>query len=157
MRRGWLGVVSRSHVHRGVAGGFMQLCHGKAEPLRRMAEGDHLVLYSPRTEMGGGEVLQAFTAYGIVGSPSLVQVTMAPDFHPHRREVRFLEVMEAPIRPLLAHLSFTRGNPAWGMALRRGHLPLTEEDLTLLGRALGVQGALGCSSATGDLGGPWIG
>ncbi|TDM67930.1 EVE domain-containing protein, partial [Lactobacillus crispatus] len=24
----WLGVVSRTHVRRGLAGGFAQLCHG---------------------------------------------------------------------------------------------------------------------------------
>ncbi|WP_275249374.1 hypothetical protein [Vandammella animalimorsus] len=30
----WLGVVSREHVQRGVAGDFCQLCHGKAAPLR---------------------------------------------------------------------------------------------------------------------------
>ena len=137
--RGWLGVVSRSHVRRGVAGGFIQLCHGKVDPLRRMAEGDHLVLYSPRTEMQGGEPLQAFTAYGLVGAPDLVQVTMAPDFHPFRRSVRFLEAREAPIRPLLESLSFSRGNPGWGMVLRRGQVPLTAEDLALIGAAMGVR------------------
>jgi hypothetical protein len=31
----WLGVVSYAHVRTGVAGGFAQLCHGKAQPLRR--------------------------------------------------------------------------------------------------------------------------
>jgi hypothetical protein len=35
--RHWIGVVSRQHVLRGVAGGFAQLGHGTAAPLRRMA------------------------------------------------------------------------------------------------------------------------
>ncbi len=136
--RAWLGVVSRSHVQRGVAGGFMQLCHGKLDPLRRMAEGDRLVMYSPRTEMGGGEPLQAFTAYGIVGPKDIVQVEMAPDFHPFRRAMYFLEAEEAPIRPLLDRLSFSRGEPNWGMVLRRGQVPLTLQDLEWIARAMKV-------------------
>ncbi len=137
--RAWMGVVSRAHVRRGVAGGFMQLCHGKLDPLRRMSEGDLLVMYSPRTEMGGGEPLQAFTAFGIVGPPDIVQVEMAPDFKPFRRSVRFLEAREAPIRPLLDQLSFSKGNPGWGMVLRRGQVPLTPEDAALIATAMGVQ------------------
>jgi hypothetical protein len=140
--RAWLGVVSRSHVQRGVAGGFMQLCHGRLDPLRRMAEGDRLVMYSPRTEMGGGESLQAFTAYGIVGSADIVQVEMAPDFRPFRRAVRFLDAREAPIRPLLDRLSFTRAQPNWGMVLRRGQVPLTLEDLEQIAKAMEVEDPL---------------
>jgi hypothetical protein len=137
--RGWLGVVSRAHAQRGVAGSFIQLCHGKIEPLRRMAEGDRLVLYSPRTEMGGGEILQAFTAYGIVGPDEIMRVQMAPGFHPFRRSVRFLPAQEAPIRPLLNRLSFTRDAPNRGMALRRGQVPLTVRDLDLIAGAMGLE------------------
>lgn len=137
----WLGVVSRSHVRRGVAGGFIQLCHGKAAPLRKMAEGDRMVFYSPRTEMGGGEPLQAFTAYCIIGPPDTQQVEMAPNFHPFRRSVTFLEAREVSIRPLLSRLSFTREDPNWGMLLRRGHLHLTLADLALISAAMGVQPA----------------
>lgn len=136
--RGWLGVVSRSHIRRGVAGGFIQLCHGKPHPLRRMAEGDVLVIYSPRTETQGGEPLQAFTAFGLVGPDDTVQVEMAPGFCPFRRSVRYLEAREAPIRPLLDRLSFSRGNPAWGQVLRRGQVPLTAEDVALIRAAMGV-------------------
>lgn len=135
---GWLGVISRDHIRRGVAGGFIQLCHGKAAPLRRMAEGDALVIYSPRSGMGEGEVLQAFTAFGIVGPPEIVQVEMAPGFTPFRREVQWLQVPEVPIRPLVERLSFTAGNPGWGMLLRRGHLPLTDGDLALLRGCMGL-------------------
>lgn len=137
--RGWLGVVSKAHAERGVAGGFIQLCHGKVEPLRRMVEGDRLVLYSPRTEMGGGEPLQAFTAYGIVGPDEIVRVPMTQDFHPFRRRVSFLPAKEAPIRPLLNRLSFTRDEPNWGAALRRGQVPLTMRDLDLIAGAMGLE------------------
>lgn len=138
MIRGWLGVVSRSHIRLGIAGGFIQLCHGKPHPLRRMAEGDVLVIYSPRTEMEGGESLQAFTAFGIVGPDDTVQVEMAPGFRPFRRSVHYREAREAPIRPLLDRLSFSQGNSGWGQVLRRGQVPLTAEDVGMIAEAMGV-------------------
>lgn len=55
--RYWIGVVSASHVSRGVQGGFAQLCHGKSAPLQRMRPGDWLIYYSPRTDMKEGETL----------------------------------------------------------------------------------------------------
>ena len=60
----WIGVASRDHVRRGVAGGFCQLGHGKHAPVQRLAPGDRLVYYSPRTALDGGEPVQAFTAIG---------------------------------------------------------------------------------------------
>ena len=44
----WIGVVSRAHTQLGVAGGFVQLGHGKRAPLARLRAGDGIVLYSPR-------------------------------------------------------------------------------------------------------------
>ena len=41
--RYWIGVASKDHVSRGVDGGFCQLCHGKAQPLKRMASGDWII------------------------------------------------------------------------------------------------------------------
>ena len=42
-KRYWIGIASKEHVKLGVAGGFSQLCHGKAQPLKRMAVGDGLI------------------------------------------------------------------------------------------------------------------
>ena len=50
--RFWIGVASREHVHLGIAGGFSQLCHGNAYPLKRMAVGDWLIYYSPKERFG---------------------------------------------------------------------------------------------------------
>ena len=38
--RYWIGVASRDHVMKGVAGGFCQLGHGKSAPVKRLAPGD---------------------------------------------------------------------------------------------------------------------
>ncbi len=110
----WIGVVSRDHVQAGVRGGFAQLGHGKAAPVRRLARGDWLVYYSPRTAYPDGPALQAFTAIGEVIDDAPEQVAQTPGFHPYRRRVRFLEANEAPIAPLLDSLSFTRDKTNWG-------------------------------------------
>jgi hypothetical protein len=43
--RNWLAVASAEHVRIGRAEGFMQVCHGKAAPLRRLRP-DDWVIYS---------------------------------------------------------------------------------------------------------------
>lgn len=39
MSNNWIAVASAEHVRIGRAGGFMQVCHGKATPLRRVKPG----------------------------------------------------------------------------------------------------------------------
>ncbi len=62
--RYWIGVSSKEHVMRGVQGGFAQVCHGKAGPLKQMQPNDWLIYYSPTLEFGGKEPCKAFTAVG---------------------------------------------------------------------------------------------
>ena len=64
--RYWIGVASKDHVSRGVDGGFCQLCHGKAQPLKRMASGDWIIYYSPKERFEDTLLCQAFTAIGEV-------------------------------------------------------------------------------------------
>jgi hypothetical protein len=135
----WLGVVARAHVERGVAGGFAQLCHGKEGPLRRMQPGDWLIYYSPTVEMGG-ERLQTFTALGEVVDERVYPHDMGGGFVPFRRAVRYLPVRPAPLAVLAPALHLT-ARPNWGMALRRGHLPLDEHDFHLIAAALLEDGA----------------
>src|SRR5208337_621234 len=80
----WIGVVSRQHVLRGVAGGFAQVCHGKGAPLRRMQEGDWLIYYSPVEQMGQAEPCRRFTAVGRVRSGETYEADMGGGF-PFRR------------------------------------------------------------------------
>jgi hypothetical protein len=111
--RYWIGVASRDHLLRGVAGGFCQLSHGKAGPVKRLSPGDWIAYYSPRTEMRGGEPVQAFTAIGRIKPGEPYQGDMGGGFHPMRRDVAFLKAKEAAIRPLLADLALTRGKVSW--------------------------------------------
>lgn len=134
--KAWLAVVSRAHVRRGVAGGFAQVCHGKAPPLRRLQRGDWLVYYSPSVEMNGVP-LRAFTAIGRVRDDTVFAFDMGGGFVPFRRHVRYLRAGEAPLGPIAAALELC-ARPNWGMALRRGLLPLSLTDLAVVARAMGV-------------------
>ncbi len=136
--RYWIGVASRDHVMRGVAGGFCQLNHGKASPVRRMQPGDRIVYYSPRTVLKGGEPAQAFTAIGIIAEGEAYEFDMGGGFRPTRRDVTFFPARDAPIRPLLDALSFTSGRAAWGAAFRFGVREITAEDYAVIARAMGV-------------------
>lgn len=147
-RRYWIGVACREHVARGVAGGFAQLCHGKAAPLARMAAGDGLVYYSPVEVFGGKTPCQAFTAIGTIGTIGTVgtvgtvgagapyRVSLGEDFRPWRRDVAFVAAQVAPIRPLLTQLAFITDPARWGYPLRFGHLQISAADFYLIAAAM---------------------
>ena len=138
MTRYWIGVASRDHVMRGVEGGFCQLCHGKAQPLKATRAGDRIIYYSPRTGMRSGETIQAFTAIGRIEAGEAYPFDMGDDFKPYRKNVSFLAAHDAPIQPLLERLSFTKGKKSWGYAFRRGVIEITAEDYALIAEAMGV-------------------
>jgi len=131
----WLGVVSRAHVERGVAGGFAQLCHGKGAPLERMRAGDWLIYYSPSSEMGRGERVQAFTALGQLVDERVYPFDMGDSWVPFRRDVRYEPVRAVPLSEVAGRLHLTK-RPHWGMALRRGHLPLDAHDFDVIAAAM---------------------
>jgi len=137
----WIGVVSSDHVGTAVAGGFVQLSHGRAGPLERMREGDAFAFYSPRGSYPDGAPVQAFTAIGRVAAGPIFQVRMTEDFAPFRRRVRFLAANAAPIRPLLGGLSFIRNKAHWGAAFRFGFLRVPAVDFARIAAAMGREAA----------------
>lgn len=140
MTHHWVGVASREHVLLAVGGGFCQLGHGKEAPLKRLAPGDRLVYYSPRAEMLDGEPLQAFTAVCEVLAGEPYQVEQSEQFKPFRRDVRYFRAREAPIRPLLPDLSFSRGKASWGQVMRRGTFRIEPADYRVIVAAMHVVG-----------------
>ena len=136
--RYWIGVASKDHVSRGVAGGFCQLCHGKAQPLKRMAVGDWIIYYSPKESFEQATPCQKFTALGEVVGAEIYPFEMSPGFVPHRRDIRFLKANDAPIRPLLEQLSFIKDKNKWGYVFRFGHLEIQKSDFELI--AIGMLG-----------------
>jgi hypothetical protein len=132
----WIGVACREHVQRGIAGGFCQLCHGKSQPLERMAVGDWLIYYSSRETFGGEEPCQKFTAIGQVLGAAVYTHEMAPGIVPHRRDIRFLTAHEVAIRPLIEQLTFIKKKTSWGYAFRYGHLEIPQADFALIATAM---------------------
>ncbi len=125
----WLGVVSRSHVERGVDLGIAQVMHGKRAGLARMKPGDWLVYYSPRTAYPDGEPLKAFTAAGRITDDEVWQADEG-DFHPYRRRVDYVPFERAvPVADLRLELT---AEPNWGYQLRRGLIPLSDADLRII-------------------------
>ena len=136
MSRYWIGVVSREHVLRGVEGGFAQLGHGREAPLRRLAPGDRLVYYSPRTAHPDGEPVQAFTAIGEVEDEDVFQVELDGGFRPWRRRVRYRPCREVPAAELLDHLDVVPDRRRWGMVLRRGLVEISDADFGRIAEAM---------------------
>jgi hypothetical protein len=136
--RYWIGVASRDHVMRGVAGGFCQLNHGKSGPVKRLSPGDWLIYYSPRTGMRDGDPVRAFTAIGRIKPGEPYAGDMGAGFHPIRRDVAWRKSHEAAIKPLLDTLGFTRGKASWGVAFRRGSFEVNAEDFAVIAKVMGV-------------------
>jgi len=132
--RAWIAVASADHVRIGRAGGFMQVNHGKEAPLRRLRPGDRVAYYSPQERNRDGAPVQAFTALGIVAEGPVYQGFMSAGFQPFRRDVRWLPAQDAPIRPLLEHLSF--GGPGWGARFRYGLFEVSTADMDLIAAAM---------------------
>ncbi len=131
----WLAVASAEHVRIGRAGGFMQVCHGKAGPLRRIGAGAGVVYYSPATVMGGKDGLKSFTAIGRVRAGKPYRFGMDGGFQPFRRDVDWSVCRETPVTMLLGQLDFT-ALPNWGYQLRFGLCPLSERDFRLIAEAM---------------------
>ena len=132
----WINTVSRDHVQLGVRGRFTQANHGKPHMLRRMARGDWIVFYSPKTALAGGDPLQAFTAIGQIADDEPYQVDVSEDFVPWRRNVDFIEGNETPIRPLISKLHFIEDKKRWGYKFRFGVFKIDDHDLGLIRRAM---------------------
>jgi hypothetical protein len=136
MSRNWIAVASADHVRLGREAGFMQVHHGKAAALRRIAPGDCVIYYSPTAAFGGKDKLQAFTAIGVVSDGDPYQADMGDGFRPFRRDVAWLDAHEAPIQPLLGVLEFTAGNRNWGYQLRFGLFPISDRDRQIIAEAM---------------------
>jgi hypothetical protein len=146
----WIAVASAEHVSLGRAEGFMQVCHGKSAPLRRVTPGSRVVYYSPTGHFGGKDKLQSFTAIGVVklGEPyqfdigersdAVLRTDMGGGFHPFRRDVTWLKAQPASIQPLLDNLEFSAGVRTWGQKFRYGLFSISDHDMAVIADAMGA-------------------
>jgi hypothetical protein len=124
--------VSKDHIARGVAGGFMQANHGKQGPLNRMAVNDWVICYSPKQSYSGNEPCQAITAIGQVADDKIYQHQMSEDFIPYRRNINYYKCTETPIAPLIDQLCFITNKKSWGYQFRFGFFKIPEGDFETL-------------------------
>jgi len=136
-RKYWIAVACAAHARRGKARGFMQVCHGKGAPLRRLKAGDGVVYYAPTTTMGAKDRLQSFTSIGRVRDERTYQTEM-DGFRPFRRDVIYHAANEAPIAPLLGELELTSGKTNWGHAFRFGLVEISATDFATIAQAMGA-------------------
>ncbi len=132
----WINTVSKDHVMHGVEGGFTQANHGSPHNLKRMSKGDYIVFYSPKIQFKDGKPLQNFTAIGKCLDDEPYQAEMSPDFHPWRRNVKFLKCKEASIKNLINKLSFIKDKQKWGFPFRRGMFEIPKNDFLIISEAM---------------------
>jgi hypothetical protein len=88
LRHNWIAVASAAHARLGCATpqrGFMQVCHGKCAPLKRVQPGDRVVYYAPTVTLGGKDRLQSFVSIGVVLPGVPYAFDMGGGFVPFRR------------------------------------------------------------------------
>lgn len=134
----WIAVASREHVKRGVVGGFCQVCHGKAGPLKQMAADDWIIYYSPTEQFGEKMPCRRFTAIGRVQPREPYQFRMSSEFIPWRRDIVFIAAKEASIKPLIDNLEFIRDKQRWGFPFRRGCFSISQIDFQLIASSMEI-------------------
>ena len=139
--KNWIAVASAEHARRGRDGwqgsqGYMQVCHGKLAPIRRVQPGDRVAYYAPTITMGGKDKCQSFISIGIVqpGVPHIFD--MGGGFTPYRRDVAYVPAQEASILPLLDDFEFVESRQRWGYKFRFGLFDISDHDMLLIARAM---------------------
>ncbi|OYU43172.1 MAG: EVE domain-containing protein [Burkholderiales bacterium PBB4] len=138
-RHNWIAVASAEHARRGCAvphQGYMQVCHGKVAPLKRVQPGDRVAYYAPATTMGGKDKLQSFVSIGLVQGGVPYAFDMGGGFVPFRRDVAYVPAQEAPIAPLLDQFAFVDDRTHWGSKFRFGLFQVCDADMRLIAKAM---------------------
>ncbi|WP_409361541.1 EVE domain-containing protein [Bartonella heixiaziensis] len=133
----WIAVISRDHARLAAEFGFLQVCHGKAGPLRKTSKGDEAFIYCPRCEMRSGKVLQTIEFQCIFKDNHVYQVEQALQFAPFRKNVIFNKQAQPIVLKEIQGLKFLT-NPQWGMLARRGFFEITAYDAARIREAMGI-------------------
>jgi len=127
----WIAVISLEHAQIAATSGFLQVCHGKAAPLKATRAGDEFFIYCPKTRMKDGKSLKQIAFRGHFKDDRVYQVEQFPGFHPWRKDVCFDGQFQALALLSVEGMELTR-NPHWGMLARRGFFEISAHDAALL-------------------------
>lgn len=145
LHKNWIAVASAEHARRGRVAtdgpGYMQVCHGKVSPLRRMRAGDRVAYYAPSLTMGGKDRLQSFVSIGRVLPGEPYAFDMGQGFVPFRRDVAYVASCEASILPLIERFEFVETPSRWGYKFRFGLFDINDHDMRLIAEAMQADAA----------------
>ncbi len=134
----FINTISKDHVMIGKEKGIIQAGHGKKTPLQKLHTNDYVIFYSPKTSLIDGESLQSFTAIAQITDDDIYQVELSETFRPFRRNAKYLECEEVPIRPLIDKLEFIENKKSWGYKFRFGLFEINERDFSLISSKMKV-------------------
>lgn len=137
----WIAVASADHVRRGVEGGFMQVCHGKDKPLKRIKAGDKVAYYSSVEVFGEKQKCQAFTAIGEAKNDLVYRLDTGNGFVPYRRDVNWFPAHPVSVYFLLNRMTFSADNKNWAYPMRFGLFEISDDDFQIIASAM----TLGCT------------
>lgn len=137
MRKHWIGVVSLNHIEIGRKDGFIQLCHGKCAPLKKMNVNDLIFIYSPTVELGSKKKYQCFSAIGKMLDNDVKPFMMTEEFMPFRRNVEFLaNHKQLSIHDIKDELDFITDKVRYGAKFRFGHFEISKKNALTLWHAM---------------------
>ena len=132
MSRYWIAAISKEHAQLAINGNFIQVCHGKEAPLKKMKQDDYILIYSSKIKMMENEKYQMFTALGKVSDDRVYSFQMTEQFKPYRRNIEFLKCNEASILPMIENLEFILDKKHWGYPFRYGFFEINENDFNFI-------------------------
>lgn len=132
MSRYWIATISKEHAQLAIKGCFIQVCHGKEAPLKRMKKDDYILIYSSKIKMMENEKYQMFTALGKVSDDRVYPFQMTEKFKPFRRNIEFLKCNEVSILSMIENLEFITDKKHWGYPFRYGFFEINENDFNFI-------------------------
>ena len=137
--RYWIAVIPKSRVEIAVAENFAMFAHGRHTAVKRTSPGDWLAYYSPRTKLGEGEEVRAFTAIGRFTEREPYEAEMSAGQVGWRRDIAWQKkTHDADVYPLLDELSFIKDRTHWGLFFHRSLFSVSRDDFALIAKAMGL-------------------
>ncbi|MDO8497409.1 MAG: EVE domain-containing protein [bacterium] len=137
MQKYWINVLQKEKVVKAVGEGIMEF-PGIDARVNTMEKDDWVIFYSPREDMAGTIKLQTFSAIGQIADDTMFLVENSPGVQAYRRKVNYLKVKEAPLIPLIQHLSCIRNKKHWGVVFKMDLIQISKEDFELISKAMGI-------------------
>lgn len=132
MSKYWIAAISKEHAQLAIKGSFIQVCHGKEAPLKKMKKDDYIIIYSSKITMRKNEKCQMFTALGKVSDDHVYSFEMTEQFKPFRRNIEFLKSNEISILSMIENLEFIPDKKYWGYSFRYGFFEISENDFNFI-------------------------